>query len=265
MIISSICQVYKECSSHYHAYMIGVLINMGSILLGSLCGLFIRTHLKQEYRQVVFTAVGVTTLVLGVMMMLPTQHFIYVILALIMGGILGSAIHLEEKIEGLGRMLYSGLRALINPRKKGEETGNHAQVFLEMSVLFCSGSLAILGSFQAGAEGNVQLLLVKSVLDGSVSIFFAALLGPGVMLSVISVFLYQGSFVLLGNLARNAISAAVSAELGAVGGCLLVMIGMRLLDLRKDKVGNFLPALLIMGLLLTSDPLIQRVGDWLGI
>ncbi|MDZ7792565.1 MAG: DUF554 domain-containing protein [Spirochaetia bacterium] len=138
---------------------------------------------------------------------------------------------------------------------KNEESGaNFAQGFLDASVLFCVGALTIVGAIKAGAEGNYDLILMKSVLDGFMAIMFTAAMGIGVMFSVITILVYQGGLTLLAGVIGPLIGELGLAEISGTGGILILMIGMNLLKLHDIKTGNFLPALLVVLVFTTLDP-----------
>lgn len=223
--------------------MIATVINAAAIVLGSVIGLFIRKGIKDEYRNIVFTAAGLTSLTIGIQMVLETTHILAFALALMLGGLLGTMLDVEGRIERFGERLKR--------RFASKSEGAFAAGFLNGSVLFCTGAMAILGSFQAGTEGNYSLILTKSVLDGFVSIIFASAMGIGVAFSALSVFVYQGVLTLLSGSIRPYVSELMLAELTGTGGALILMIGLGLLGIKSFKTGNFLPAILvIVGLVL---------------
>ncbi len=223
--------------------MIATVINAAAIVLGSVIGLFIRKGIKDEYRNIVFTAAGLTSLTIGIQMVLETTHILAFALSLMLGGLLGTMLDVEGRIERLGERLKQ--------RFASKSEGAFAAGFLNGSVLFCTGAMAILGSFQAGTEGNYSLILTKSVLDGFVSIIFASAMGIGVAFSALSVFVYQGVLTLLSGSIKPYVSELMLAELTGTGGALILMIGLGLLGIKSFKTGNFLPAILvIVGLVL---------------
>jgi len=152
--------------------MIATVINAAAIILGSLIGLLIRKGIKDEYRKVVFTAAGMTSLTIGIQMALKTTHILAFALALMIGGLVGTMLDIEGGIERLGERLKA--------RFASKSEGAFAAGFLNGSILFCTGAMAILGSFKAGTEGDYSLIFTKTVLDGFVSIIFASAMGIGV-------------------------------------------------------------------------------------
>jgi uncharacterized membrane protein YqgA involved in biofilm formation len=229
--------------------MIATVINAGVIILGSFIGLFIRKGIKEEYRRVVFTAAGLTSLTIGIQMVIKTNHILAFALALMIGGLAGTMLDVEGGIERLGERLKK--------RFASRSEGAFATGFLNGSVLFCTGAMAILGSFQAGTEGDYSLLFTKTVLDGFVSIIFAGAMGIGVAFSALSVFVYQGALTLLSGYIRPYVSDLMLAELTATGGALIIMISLGLLEIKSFKTGNFLPAILVIVALVLVMPILS--------
>jgi len=229
--------------------MFGTIINAAAIIVGSLIGFLIRKGIKDEYRKVVFTAAGLTSLTIGLQMALKTTHILAFALALMFGGLLGTALNVEGGIERLGERLKQ--------RFARNSEGAFAAGFLNASVLFCSGAMAIVGSFRAGTEGDYSLLLTKSVLDGFVSIIFAGAMGIGVAFAALSVFVYQGALTLLSVYIKPFVSELMLAELTAIGGALIIMIALGLLELKSFKTGNFLPAILVIVALVLVMPFLS--------
>ena len=231
--------------------MFATYINCLTVILGSLLGLFLKNRLKSSYKEVVFTSSGLITLVIGISMAMQTGSFLILIFSTILGGFVGYALSIEDGVLSLGTWIESKLG-----RKHGNEEAskNFALGFLNASLLFCSGAMTVVGSIQAGTTGDYQLLLVKSVMDGCMAIIFSAVYGPGVMASALVILVYQGFFTLAGGFISPILGEAGIAELSAVGGVLLMMIGLGLLDIRKSKTGNFLPAMLIAPVLAILSP-----------
>jgi uncharacterized protein len=216
--------------------MLATVINALAIVAGSLIGLLLKKGLSQRFQTAIFTAAGVTTIVIGVQMALKTSHILALALALILGGLLGTAIRIEDAVLSLGERLK-------NRFAHGDESGNFALGFLNASVLYCSGAMAIIGSFKAGTEGDYTILFTKSILDGTLSVLFASAMGVGVAFSALSVLAYQGLLTLVSIWLKPFVTPLMLAELTGIGGALVLMIGLSLLDIKKLKTGDFLPAL----------------------
>jgi uncharacterized protein len=216
--------------------MLATLINALAIVAGSFIGILFKKGLSKRFETAIFTAAGITTLVIGIQMALKTSHILAFAIALILGGLVGTAIKIEDAVLSLGERLK-------NRFARGDESGNFALGFLNASVLFCSGAMAIIGSFKAGAEGDYSILLTKSILDGTLSVLFASAMGIGVVFSALSVFVYQGLLTLLSVQVKPFVSGLMLAEITGIGGAFVLMIGLNLLDIKKLKTGDFLPAL----------------------
>ncbi|SLM18993.1 conserved membrane hypothetical protein [uncultured spirochete] len=229
--------------------MIATVINAAAIILGSLIGLLIRKGIKDEYRKVVFTAAGMTSLTIGIQMALKTTHILAFALALMIGGLVGTMLDIEGGIERLGERLKA--------RFASKSEGAFAAGFLNGSILFCTGAMAILGSFKAGTEGDYSLIFTKTVLDGFVSIIFASAMGIGVAFSALSVFVYQGALTLLSVYIKPYVSDLMLAELTAIGGALIIMIALGLLEIKNFKTGNFLPSILVIVVLVLVMPFLS--------
>jgi uncharacterized membrane protein YqgA involved in biofilm formation len=230
--------------------MFATVINAAAIVVGSFIGLLLKKGLSKRYEQVIFTATGIVSLVIGIQMAVKTTHILAFAIALILGGLLGTLLDIEGAVLRLGE----GLKRRF---AKDEEGGSFAFGFLSASVLFCSGAMAIVGSFKAGAEGDYDLLLTKSVLDCILSILFASAMGIGVIFSAFSVFAYQGILTLISVWAKPYVSPLMLAELTGLGGALVIMIGINLLDIKKLKTGDFLPSLLFTVLLVLAMPFVS--------
>jgi uncharacterized protein len=217
--------------------MLATVINALAIIAGSLIGILLKKGLSKRFETAIFTAAGLTSLVIGIQMALKTSHILAFALALILGGIVGTAIKIEDAVLKLGERLK-------NRFARKDEGGTFALGFLTASILYCSGAMAIIGSFKAGTEGDYSLLLTKSILDGTLSLLFASAMGPGVAFSSISVFVYQGILTLISIWVKPYVSDLMLAELTGIGGALVIMIGLSLLDIKKLKTGDFIPALL---------------------
>ncbi len=232
--------------------MIATIVNCIAVLIGSLIGLIFHARIKDGTKDVVFISAGLIAFLIGISLAIATESFIGVLLAVAFGGMIGEALNIEGRILKLG-----GFFERISTRKKpaapaaaeeGKETRNFALGFLNASVLFCVGAMTVVGAIQAGAEGNYELILIKSVMDGFMAIMFAAVYGIGVAFSIITILVYQGGLTLLAEQISPLIGAAGLNELSAIGGVLVVMIGINLLGLRTIKTGNFIPALLLVPL-----------------
>jgi len=226
--------------------MIATIINALAIVLGTAIGLLARKGFSDRARDAVYNATGVISLVIGFSMAITTQHVLAFALAIIAGGLSGTAMDIEGAIFRLGEWLRRRFSRTQGDAAASGEAAGFAYGFLNASVLFCVGAMALVGSFKAGAEGDYDLILTKSVMDGVIAIIFAGAMGAGVGFSAISVLLYQGALTLAAGWVKPYVTPPMIAEMSAVGGALVVMIGINLLGLKKIRTGDFLPALVII-------------------
>ena len=236
--------------------MIAAVVNCLAIVAGSLVGVAFSKKISGDLSQVVQTGAGVVTIVIGIEMALGYGNIIFLAMAVIAGGIVGSWMDIDGKIlllgDALGRLVLGKKACAGEQTAAGERSvreadsrhsGNFAYGFLNASVLFCVGAMAILGSLKAGMDGDYTIILTKSVLDGFMAVVFAAALGIGTAFSALTVLVYQGALTLLAGLVAPYAHQALLAELGATGGALIVMIGVNLMGLARIKTANYLPAL----------------------
>ena len=234
--------------------MIATIINCITVIIGSLIGMLLHKKINPEIKDVVFTSAGIMTLVIGMNMAFESQMILYVILSLFAGGILGSIWKIESHILNLGSFLENHV---IPEGKREKDSGkSFAHGFLNASVLFCVGAMTIVGAIKAGAEGDYDLILMKSVLDGFMAVMFTAAMGIGVIFSVITILVYQGGLTLLATWIGPVIGERGLTELSGLGGVLVLMIGINLLGLKEIKTANFLPGLLIILIFTSMEPFV---------
>lgn len=224
--------------------MTGTFVNVGTVLLGTLVGALLGHRLPERLQRRVLAGLGLTTLVLGVDDALAWRdtNVLYVIGGVLLGGLLGEALRLEDRLAGLGRRLQA---RVANPARPGHSTV--AEGFVTASLLFCVGPLAVLGAIQDGLTGDYQTLATKALLDGFAAIALASALGFGVGFSAITVLVYQGAIALTAGLFERPLAEGgeALAALTSAGGVLIVGISLKLLDVADVRVGNFLPALVV--------------------
>src|SRR3989344_4336315 len=221
---------------------IGTIINAVAIIIGGLIGLFLHRNFPEKVRQIVFQGIGLFTLVLGMQMAFKANNPLVLIFSILIGGIIGEWIN----IEGIMERLSEKLKKVI-----GSDSNTFTEGLMTSFLLFCVGSMAILGSINDGLRSDHSLLFTKSVLDGFSSIALASSLGIGVLFSVIPLVIYQGGISLFASASQGLFSPVIISELTAVGGLLIVGIGINLLEIKKIRVTNLLPSLLIAVILAT--------------
>src|SRR5512145_1556327 len=221
--------------------MTGTLINVVAILVGSALGVVFGSRLSDHLKATVIAGMGIFTAAVGMQMFLKTESALVVLGALIFGAILGEWLGIENWLQNLGKWLEK--RFLGNSEG---DSSHFVRGFLTASVLYCTGPMAVLGSISDGLRGDYLTLSIKSVLDCFLSVAFASTLGIGVAFSALPVAVYQGSISLLAAQLNAIVSTAMMNEMTATGGILLIGVGISsILELKKIRVGNFLPALVI--------------------
>ncbi|MFP4548073.1 MAG: DUF554 domain-containing protein [Fidelibacterota bacterium] len=220
--------------------MTGTLINIIAVIAGSTIGLLFNKSLPEKVIKPVFQVIGLFTLVLGISMAIKGEEILLIIFSLVLGTIIGSALDLDNKFQNFSNWLQ---------KKINLKNEKFTEGLITAFLLFCMGSMTILGAFEEGLGGKPNLLLAKSVLDGFSSIALSAGLGIGVMFSVIPLLIFQGGLTLLAAFLEQFFTPAIINELTATGGILLLGLGLNILELKKVKIMNMLPALIIIVLL----------------
>ncbi len=263
--------------------MLAVFVNCAAIVAGSVIGLLFAKKIPQKITDAIQLACGLVSFVMGVQMAFKYQNVVYLALALIFGGIVGTALDIDGKILKVGRFLErvflkkpeaaaptdsssptkpnassdSAAKESAAEFSAGKPQKNFAYAFLNASVLFCVGAMAIVGSFKAGIEGDYSIIFLKSVLDGFIAIGFAAAMGVGTAFSALAIFVYQGALTLLAIFIHQYVSDSLLAEITGSGGALIVLIGINLMGLKKIKTANYLPAVLFSALFVLCEPFVR--------
>ena len=215
----------------------GTLINVAAVLLGGGVGLLFRSRLPERITQTFFQAIGLFTLFLGFSMSLKTSNPLLLVFSLILGALVGTLLRLQERMENAGNYIQGKLKV------KG---GQFSEGMVTAFLMFCMGSMTILGAIEEGLGNEPKLLLIKSLMDGFSSIALVAALGVGVIFSVIPLLLYQGGLTLLAAWVGESLSELMIDELTATGGILLIGLGISILGIKKIQVLDLIPALLFI-------------------
>ncbi len=216
--------------------MLGTIVNSLSIVAGSLIGLFFRGSIPDKYSKTVMHGMGLSVILIGIKTAIQTEAILVVIVSVAIGSFLGELLRIEDRLDFLGRWIGSRL---------AKQSRGISEGFVSASLIFCVGAMAIVGSMESGLTGNHQTLFAKSVLDGLTSVVFASTLGVGVIFSAVSVFVYQGAITLTASSIKHLLLPEVVSQMSGVGGLLILAIGIGLLEIRKIKIGNMLPAIFI--------------------
>ncbi len=216
--------------------MLGTWVNVGTIIVGSLLGLKLSHAFKASTQNAIMNALGLVVLIIGIEGALKTENMMLVIISLVLGTLIGIAFKIEDKLDTLGNLLE---------KKMKSSDSNISAAFIQTTLIYCVGAMAIVGALESGITGNHNTLYAKSMIDGISSIIFASTLGIGVIFSSISVFIYQGSMTLFSGLIAPLLSDSLILEISAIGGVLIFAIGLNMLEIKKISIANMLPSMLI--------------------
>ncbi|MDD6308539.1 MAG: DUF554 domain-containing protein [Clostridia bacterium] len=221
--------------------MPAVFVNMAAVFAGSLIGLLCRTKIKKSFMDGIFTALALVTMVLGIISAIQTQNTLCLIICTAVGTACGTLLRLDDGIGSIGER--------IKNRFQGKAAGEtrFTEGFVSATLLFCVGSMTIMGSLEASLHGDYSILFAKSALDFTSSIIFSATMGIGVMFSILPILVLQGGIVLAAGLFAPFLDAALVTEMSAVGGTILIGIAFNMLELsdKKMKVADMLPAIFL--------------------
>ena len=221
--------------------MTGTFLNIATVIIGGIIGLIFGARIPDKLKSTVIAGMGLFTAAMGMQMFLKTENPLIVLGSLLIGTLLGEWLRIEDGLQNLGKILEQRFS------KEGDDGSNKfVRGFLTASLLFCVGPMTILGSIQDGLTGDYNLLAVKSVLDGFAALALASTLGVGVMFSTIIILIYQGGISLLAAQLNAIVTTSMMNELTATGGVILIGLAISsLLEIKKIRVGNMLPGLLV--------------------
>jgi len=236
---------------------LGTVVNIGAVGAGTIVGVLLGGRLPARVRITVLQGLGLFTVFVGLREAFETRNALMVLGSLLLGGLVGELLRIEDRLAGAGAAIEHrvGGRFSVDPdvpereavehELPGRERSRFVEGFVVASLVFCVGPLTILGSIQDGLEGDIDLLATKSLLDGFASLAFASTLGWGVGASIVTIAVLQGSLTALAALLDDVLTGRMVDEMSAVGGLMLVGIGLRLLDLAEIRVASFLPGLVV--------------------
>ena len=227
----------------YNIIMLGPLVNALAIIVCSLTGFFLVKKIPERIEDIVKKACGLSTLFVGLKGALENQNILLLILSMLIGSVIGEIIDIDKWMKKLGTWAEKKLG--MNKTGEVPSTRSFSKGFIAASILFCTGSMAIVGSIQSGLQGIHDILYAKSILDGSISLVFAASMGIGVAFSSIIVFIYQGAIVLASQLISAWLTPEIIREMSAVGSLVIAGIGFNFLEIKEIKVANMIPAIFI--------------------
>ena len=239
---------------------LGTFINVATVLIGGALGLLLGSRLPSKVRGTIVDGLGLLTLIIGFSLAIETNNILIVLGSLLIGGIVGELLDIENGIDRLGQWLERRTGSVSKSSGGNEDRGSGSRfsyAFLMASLLFCVGPMTILGSIQDGLSGDYTLLAVKAVMDGFAALAFASTLGAGVLFSALTVLVYQGALTMGASWASAVLTDPMTAEMTATGGVLMLALGLGLLEIKRVRTGNLLPALI-------AAPAIVALVSWFG-
>ncbi|MFO7814912.1 MAG: DUF554 domain-containing protein [Halanaerobiales bacterium] len=219
--------------------MVGTIVNVIAIIIGSILGFLVKGRLPKRFQNIVMQGISLAVLIIGLQMALSvesTKGTLVVIFSLVIGGIIGELLRIENGLEIFGEAIQ---------KKFGSDDGLFVQGFVQSSLIYCVGAMAIMGAIQDGLNNDPSILFTKSLLDGTASIAFSATFGIGVIFSSLPVLVYQGSISLLASWAQKFLNQDVITMMTATGGLLIMAIGFNILLSTEIKIGNLLPSIFV--------------------
>lgn len=216
--------------------MLGSVINFVAIIIGGITGILFKDSFPKKIQSTVMQGLSLAVILIGLQMALLTENILIVIFSLVIGGVIGESIDIEKRLERVGEMLKNNFQ---------QKNDLFVQGFVQASLVFCVGSMAIMGAIQDGLNNDPSILINKSLLDGVASVAFSTTFGIGVLFSAIPVLLYQGGLTLLASFVEQYLTDHMINEMTATGGLLIIAIGLNIMGASKIKVANLLPALVI--------------------
>lgn len=227
---------------------LGTIINTLAVVVGGLIGMCLKNGLKKNLQDILMQACGVATIFIGASGTLAkmfvieegtisTQGTMLLIFSLVLGGIAGEAINIEEKMDSIGEKIKRAVKA--------EKDNLFVEGFVNVSLIICVGAMAIVGSIQDGISGDYSLLMTKAVLDLVIVVVFASTYGLGAVFSAVPIFLYQGGITLIAAIGGSFLSDAIISDLSFIGNALIFCVGVNIAFGKKFRVGNMLPALIV--------------------
>ncbi|THB75967.1 MAG: DUF554 domain-containing protein [Desulfobulbaceae bacterium] len=219
--------------------MLGTIVNALAIIAGSIAGVMLKKGIPERYKEIVMSAVGLSVMLIGIKSALSSDDLMIVIFSVIIGAFIGEFLGIEAHLESFGSYIEKKVSS------KSSDTGSFARGFVTASLVFCVGSMAIVGSLESGLTGNHQTLFAKSILDGVTSIIFASTMGIGVLFSSVAVFIYQGAITLSAVVMKNFLVPETISQMTSVGGLLILAIGLNLLNITKIRIGNLIPGIFL--------------------
>ena len=217
--------------------MTGTLVNAAAITVGGLVGLCLQKGIQERYKTTIMQAISLSVILIGIRSALGASDLLGVIISMAIGSLVGEAMGIEDRLEALGNY--------VERRFSRSTDGRFSKGLVTASLVFCVGSMAIVGSLESGLTGSHETLFAKSLLDGITSVVFASTFGSGVIFSAVPVLIYQGAITLGASMLKPFLTGDVIAQMSGVGGLLIAAIGINMLQVTRIRVGNMLPAIFL--------------------
>jgi len=212
-------------------------VNAATIIIGTMLGNSMKGRFSENIKHTVMHGLSLTVMLIGLSMAISTENMLIVTLSMVIGGIVGELLKIEDRLNSFGKKLET---------RFSSEGGDFTRAFVTASLVYCVGAMAVLGSIQSGLEGDHSILFVKSVLDGVSAIVFSSSMGIGVAFSALPVLAYQGFITLAASSIKAFLTDKIITEMSATGGLLIFGIGLNMLNIKVNiKVGNLLPAIFV--------------------
>ena len=236
--------------------MLGPVVNAIVIVVCGLAGCFLVRGIPSRLEEILKKAIGLSIVFVGIRGAFDNERVLLLIMSMVAGAAIGELVNIDASINRLGAWAERrlGMKAGADGAKSGR---SFSKGFVTCSILFCAGSMAIVGSIQSGLAGNHEILFAKSILDGAISIVFGASMGIGVVFSAVPVFLYQAGIVLAAMAVRDFLTPDIIREMSAVGSLVVAAIGFNFLGVKEIKVANFIPAIFIPLIFMTAEGLFR--------
>ena len=218
--------------------MLGTIVNALAVIAGAIVGMLLKKGIPERISDVIMKGVALCVLYIGISGALSGTNTLITIISIVIGAVIGSLLDIDRRLNSLGEFAERKL-------SKGDGKVSIAEGFVSASLLFCVGSMAIVGSIQSGLTGNHEMLYTKSMLDGISAMIFASTLGVGVFLSAAAVLVYQGVITLCAQWVQPFLNDYVVAEMTCVGSLLIIALALNMLGITKLKTANYLPAVFI--------------------
>lgn len=228
--------------------MLGPTVNAVAIIICAIIGTYLIKGVPERFENIIVKAIGLSIIYIGISGALQNERVVILILSMVIGSAIGELIDIDKGMNRLG---------IMAEKKLGFGEGDFAKGFVAASILFCSGSMSIIGSLESGLQGNHEMLFTKSILDGIISIVFASTMGIGVAFSAIPIFLYEGAIVLGAGAIKDFLTPEIIREMSAVGSLIIMGIGFNFLGKNNIKIANMIPAIFLPWLFITLESVLR--------